>query len=137
VEAGWADASDLERVPKVAAGARPHVILGGATSRRAGSGCGRGSKTCGIQVYAELKGTSSLPVCPNDKVAQPRLINRPFLVRQNELQPIPKGVLVLDDCINISAAVDIPKQALNMVDAFIAKDYLSRQLLPEIARLHQ
>lgn len=39
--------------------------------------------------------------------------------------------------IMLSAAVDIPEHALSMVDAFVAKDYLSRQLLPEIARLHQ
>ena len=39
--------------------------------------------------------------------------------------------------IMLSAAVDIPKQALNVVDAFIPKDYLSRRLVPEIARLHQ
>src|SRR5271166_1280666 len=38
--------------------------------------------------------------------------------------------------IMLSAAVDIPEQALKLVDAFIAKDNLSRQLLPVIAELH-
>ncbi len=38
--------------------------------------------------------------------------------------------------IMLSAAVDIPEQALNLVDAFVAKDRLASQLLPAIAQLH-
>ena len=38
--------------------------------------------------------------------------------------------------IMLSAAVDIPEQALKLVDAFIAKDGLASQLLPMIAQLH-
>jgi CheY-like chemotaxis protein len=38
--------------------------------------------------------------------------------------------------IMLSAAVDVPKQALHWVDAFIAKDCLASQLLPAIAQLH-
>ena len=38
--------------------------------------------------------------------------------------------------IMLSAAVDIPEQVLNLVDAFVAKDRLSSQLLPVIAQLH-
>jgi|SRR5580658_1405278 CheY-like chemotaxis protein len=37
----------------------------------------------------------------------------------------------------LSAAVDVPKQALKLVDAFIAKHHLSSQLLPVIAQLHE
>ncbi len=37
--------------------------------------------------------------------------------------------------IMLSAALDIPEEALRLVDAFIAKDHLSRQLVPAIARL--
>jgi CheY-like chemotaxis protein len=39
--------------------------------------------------------------------------------------------------IMLSGAVDIPKKALNMVDAFVAKDRLGSQLLPVIAELHK
>jgi CheY-like chemotaxis protein len=38
--------------------------------------------------------------------------------------------------IMLSAAVDVPEQALKWVDAFIAKDRLASQLLPVIAQLH-
>jgi CheY-like chemotaxis protein len=38
--------------------------------------------------------------------------------------------------IMLSAAVDVPEQALRVVDAFIAKDGLGSQLLPMIAQLH-
>jgi CheY-like chemotaxis protein len=37
--------------------------------------------------------------------------------------------------IMLSAAVDVPEQALKLVDAFIAKDHLASQLLPAIANL--
>src|SRR5713101_9264777 len=39
--------------------------------------------------------------------------------------------------IMLSGVVDVPEQALNWVDAFIAKDRLASQLLPAIAQLHQ
>jgi CheY-like chemotaxis protein len=39
--------------------------------------------------------------------------------------------------IMLSAAVDVPEQALRLVDAFIAKDRLASQLLPAIAQLHE
>jgi CheY-like chemotaxis protein len=38
--------------------------------------------------------------------------------------------------IMLSAAVDVPEQALKLVDAFIPKDRLASQLLPAIAQLH-
>jgi len=38
--------------------------------------------------------------------------------------------------IMLSAAVDVPEQALKWVDAFITKDCLASQLLPTIAQLH-
>ena len=37
--------------------------------------------------------------------------------------------------IMLSGAVDVPEQALKWVDAFIAKDQMTRQLLPTIAQL--
>jgi len=39
--------------------------------------------------------------------------------------------------IMLSAAIDVPEQALKLVDAFIAKDRLASQLLPMIAQLHE
>jgi CheY-like chemotaxis protein len=39
--------------------------------------------------------------------------------------------------IMLSGAVDIPKKALKVVDAFVAKDRLGSQLLPVIAELHK
>ena len=39
--------------------------------------------------------------------------------------------------IMLSGAVDVPEQALQWVDAFIAKDHLASQLLPAIAQLHE
>jgi CheY-like chemotaxis protein len=38
--------------------------------------------------------------------------------------------------IMLSAAVDVPGQVLELVDAFIPKDRLASQLLPVIAQLH-
>lgn len=38
--------------------------------------------------------------------------------------------------IMLSGATDVPKEALSLVDAFIAKDQLSSHLLPMIAQLH-
>lgn len=37
--------------------------------------------------------------------------------------------------IMLSAAVDVPEQALNLVDAFVSKDSLASLLLPTIAQL--
>lgn len=38
--------------------------------------------------------------------------------------------------IMLSGSLDVPEQALQWVDAFIAKDRLASQLLPAIAQLH-
>ena len=39
--------------------------------------------------------------------------------------------------IMLSAAADVPQQALELVDAFISKDCLATELLPAIAKLHR
>ena len=44
----------------------------------------------------------------------------------------PQAVIIM-----LSAALDVPKQALNWVDAFVAKDCLASQLLPAISQLHR
>jgi hypothetical protein len=36
----------------------------------------------------------------------------------------------------LSGSMDVPEQALKLVDAFIAKDRLASQLLPAIVQLH-
>lgn len=38
--------------------------------------------------------------------------------------------------IMVSGALNVPEQALKLVDAFVAKDRLASQLLPAIAQLH-
>jgi CheY-like chemotaxis protein len=43
----------------------------------------------------------------------------------------PKAPIIM-----LSATVDIPEQALKLVDVFIAKDHLASHLLPAIAQLH-
>ena len=44
----------------------------------------------------------------------------------------PKAPIIM-----LSAAVDVPEQALKLVDAFIAKDRLATKLLPAILQLHR
>lgn len=47
-----------------------------------------------------------------------------------EIRPLnPQAPIIM-----LSAAVDVPEQALKLVDAFIAKDRLASQLLPTIAQ---
>ena len=44
----------------------------------------------------------------------------------------PKAPIIM-----LSAALDVPEQAMKLVDAFVAKDRLASQLLPAIAQLHR
>jgi hypothetical protein len=44
----------------------------------------------------------------------------------------PKAPIIM-----LSAALDVPEQAMKLVDAFVAKDRLATQLLPAIAQLHR
>jgi ABC-type uncharacterized transport system involved in gliding motility auxiliary subunit len=44
----------------------------------------------------------------------------------------PKAPIIM-----LSAALDVPEQAMKLVDAFVAKDRLAGQLLPAIAQLHR
>ena len=44
---------------------------------------------------------------------------------------------MLAPIIMLSAAVDVPEQALRCVDAFVAKDHLRSRLLPAIAQLEK
>jgi CheY-like chemotaxis protein len=60
----------------------------------------------------------------------PEMNGQEFAVEMRRLRP--QAPIIM-----LSAAVDVPKQALRLVDAFIAKDHLSSQLLPVIAQLHE
>jgi DNA-binding response OmpR family regulator len=60
----------------------------------------------------------------------PGMNGQEFAVKMKRLRP--QAPIIM-----LSAAPDLPKGALNLVDAFIAKDHLSSQLLPMIAQLHQ
>jgi CheY-like chemotaxis protein len=53
-----------------------------------------------------------------------------FAIKMRRLRP--RAPIIM-----LAAAVDVPKHALKLVDAFIAKDHLSSQLLPVIAQLHE
>lgn len=60
----------------------------------------------------------------------PEMNGHEFAIRMRRLRP--QAPIIM-----LSAAVDVPKQALKLVDAFIAKDHLSGQLLPVIAQLNE
>ena len=60
----------------------------------------------------------------------PEMNGQEFALEMRRLKP--QAPIIM-----LSAAVDVPKQVLKLVDAFIAKDHLSSQLLPVIAQLHQ
>jgi len=59
----------------------------------------------------------------------PEMNGQEFAAKMKRLRP--QAPIIM-----LSGAVDIPEQALKLVDAFIAKDHLSSQLLPVIAPLH-
>src|SRR5208282_3700235 len=60
----------------------------------------------------------------------PEMNGQEFAIEMRRLRP--QAPIIM-----LSAGVDVPKQALKLVDAFIAKDHLSSHLLPMIAQLHE
>ena len=58
----------------------------------------------------------------------PEMNGHEVAVRMKQLRP--QAPIIM-----LSGAVDVPEQALKVVDAFIAKDRLASQLLPAIAQL--
>jgi CheY-like chemotaxis protein len=58
----------------------------------------------------------------------PEMNGQEFAIEMRQLRP--QAPIIM-----LSAAVDVPEQALELVDAFIAKDRLAGQLLPAIAQL--
>jgi CheY-like chemotaxis protein len=82
---------------------------------------------CGSQGL-ELASTHPVDVVIVDYF-MPQMNGQEFAIEMRRLRP--QAPIIM-----LSGAVDVPQQALNMVDAFIAKDCLSSQLLPVIAQLH-
>ncbi len=94
-------------------------------------------ETFGYTVLTALSGRKGLELAsvhPVDVVivdyVMPEMDGQEFAIKMKRLRP--QAPIIM-----LSAALDVPKEALNLVDAFIAKDYLSSQLLPMIAQLHQ
>ena len=94
-------------------------------------------ETFGYTVLTALSGRKGLELAsvhPVDVVivdyVMPEMNGQEFAIKMKRLRP--QAPIIM-----LSAALDVPKEALNLVDAFIAKDYLSSQLLPMVAQLHQ
>ena len=94
-------------------------------------------ETFGYTVLTALSGRKGLELAsvhPVDIVivdyVMPEMNGQEFAIKMKRLRP--QAPIIM-----LSAALDVPKEALNLVDAFIAKDRLSSQLLPMIAQLHE
>ena len=94
-------------------------------------------ETFGYTVLTALSGRKGLELAsvhPVDIVivdyVMPEMNGQEFAIKMKRLRP--QAPIIM-----LSAALDVPKEALNLVDAFIAKDHLSSQLLPMIAQLHE
>jgi CheY-like chemotaxis protein len=59
----------------------------------------------------------------------PKMDGQEVAVQMRRLKP--RAPIIM-----LSAAVNVPEQALELVDAFIPKDCLASELLPAIAQLH-
>jgi CheY-like chemotaxis protein len=77
----------------------------------------------------ELASLHSIDVVIVD-YCMPKMNGQEFAVEMRRLRP--QAPIIM-----LSAAVDVPEQALKLVDAFIPKGNLSSQLLPMIAQLHE
>ena len=93
-------------------------------------------ETFGYTVLTALSGRKGLELAsvhPVDVVivdyVMPEMNGQEFAIKMKRLRP--QAPIIM-----LSAAVDIPEQALQLVDAFVAKDRLASQLLPAIAQLH-
>ncbi len=77
----------------------------------------------------ELASTHSVDVVIVDYV-MPEMDGEELAIEMKRLRP--QAPIIL-----LTAAVDVPEQALQLVDAFIPKDRLASQLLLTIAQLHE
>jgi CheY-like chemotaxis protein len=62
--------------------------------------------------------------------SMPDMNGREFAIEMRRLKPEARIIM-------LSAAVDLPRQALELVNAFVAKDHLSRELLSAISAVRQ
>ena len=75
----------------------------------------------------KLAGLHSFDVVIVD-YSMPEMSGHEFAIAMRRIRPLAPIIM-------LSGAVDVPEQALKVVDAFVAKDCLTSQLLPTIARL--
>jgi CheY-like chemotaxis protein len=79
------------------------------------------------------KGLELASMCSVDVVIvdylMPEMNGQEVAIEMRRLRPLAPIIM-------LSASVEVPEQALQLVDAFIAKDRLASQLLPAIAQLH-
>jgi response regulator RpfG family c-di-GMP phosphodiesterase len=94
-------------------------------------------ETFGYRVLTALSGSKGLALAsvhPVDVVivdyCMPEMNGPEVAIEIKRLKPHAPIIM-------LSGAVDIPKKALKVVDAFIAMDRLGSQLLPVIAELHK
>jgi CheY-like chemotaxis protein len=92
-------------------------------------------ETFGYKVLTAPSGSKGLELASLHSIdivivdyCMPEMNGHEFAVEMRRLRPRASIILL--------SALDVPKQALKLVDAFIAKDHLSSQLLPVIAQLH-
>jgi CheY-like chemotaxis protein len=94
-------------------------------------------ETFGYTVLTAPSGSEGLELAsvhPVDVVivdyVMPEMNGQEFAIKMRRLKP--QAPIIM-----LSAVSDIPKHVLKLVDVFVAKDNLARQLLPAIAQLHQ
>ena len=93
-------------------------------------------ETFGYTVLTALSGSEGLELASSHLVdvvivdySMPEMNGQQVAMEMRRLRP--QAPIIM-----LSGAVDVPEQALKLVDAFIAKDRLTSQLLPAIAQLH-
>jgi CheY-like chemotaxis protein len=93
-------------------------------------------ETFGYTVLTAPSGSKGLELASSHLVdvvivdySMPEMNGQQVAIEMRRLRP--KAPIIM-----LSGAVDVPEQALKLVDAFIAKDRLTSQLLPAIAQLH-
>jgi CheY-like chemotaxis protein len=91
----------------------------------------------GYTVLTALSGGKGLEVASRYSVdvvivdyCMPEMNGHEVAIEMRRLKP--KAPIIM-----LSAALDVPEQAMKLVDAFVAKDRLASQLLPAIAQLHR
>jgi len=77
----------------------------------------------------ELASVNSVDVVIVDYF-MPEMNGQEFAIKMRRLKP--QAPIIM-----LSALVDVPKQALKLVNAFVPKDRLASHLLPTIAQLHE